>query len=492
MLALVGAALRLLVMLTYSSAVFIYYNGDSIRYARIPVGGFHPGLFGDPAAPAGYPLFLAALRLISHRLWVTVTVQHCLGLATALLLYAGVRRFGAPRVVALVPAALVLLSGDQIFLEHSLLTEPVWGFVVVLGLYSLLRANVAAGDRARWGWLAAAGAALAAAVLIRQAALALPVVGVGWAAIVLQRGAPGRIRAAVAVALPAVALLVVYVAVAHLAGGTSGLNSQSGFQLYGRVAQFADCSRFTPPGRTRLLCQTIPPSQRPGPTDYLFGPGEPLRAVFHVRLPQDSGLLGQFAKQAILHQPLGYAGAVLEDYGRIVGLDHARPGDGADSSTMRFDLRVPFGSPGGETTPAAVANYYRPSYAAIRPYAKPGWASRWGDYQSVFRLHELLVIPLLLLAIVGVLLGRGALRAGIGLFLTAALALYALPPLVALWDVRYSVLPGELLVAAAAAGAWTCGRWVRYERRSHTLTNRGRVGAGVTAPPPAPARQCSP
>ena len=70
------------------------------------------------------------------------------------------------------------------------------------------------------------------------------------------------------------------------------------------------------------------------------------------------------------------------------------------------------------------------------------------------RVHEVLVIPLLLIVLAGLLLSRGSIRAGIALLFAFALGLYLLPPIANAWDVRYGVLPGELLVAAAAASGW--------------------------------------
>jgi hypothetical protein len=93
-----GTILRLTVMATYSSSVFLFQIGDATRYARLPIGGAPTGLFSDFASPAGYPILLAFLRKISTALPFTVLVQHALGVLTALVLYAAARRFGAPQL----------------------------------------------------------------------------------------------------------------------------------------------------------------------------------------------------------------------------------------------------------------------------------------------------------------------------------------------------------------------------------------------------------
>ena len=145
-----------------------------------------------------------------------------------------------------------------------------------------------------------------------------------------------RARAAVAVGLPAVALILAYVAFANITGQTDGYSDLEGFQLYGRVAQFADCKKFKPPGRTRLLCQTTRPPQRPGPTSQLFASDAPLnQKAFNLQLPRDSALLGRFGQQAILHQPGAYLSAIFEEYVRIFGLGHGRTRRPVEASHWR-------------------------------------------------------------------------------------------------------------------------------------------------------------
>ena len=78
----------------------------------------------------------------------------------------------------------------------------------------------------------------------------------------------------------------------------------SGWVLYARAAEFADCRRFTPPGGTAVLCDRTPQSRRRGPGYYLYlgGPG---RAAFGGPVSHD-GTVRRFALAAIVHQPLDY------------------------------------------------------------------------------------------------------------------------------------------------------------------------------------------
>ncbi len=465
-LVVVGCVVRAVVMLTYSSMVFLFQTGDSSRYVRVyltaaglPGGSTH--IFSDRSAPAAYPIFLLVLRKLSTAMPFTIFVQHCLGIATALLLYAAARRLGVGRAAATVPAAVVLLSGDQIFLEHALLTESLWAVLIAGALYALVRSTTGGGGER---WLVAAGIALAVAMTVRQQSAPLLIIAALWAAAVAHRGLVRRLRSGLMVLGPAVLAVAFYGAVAHLEHGNTGLDQISGFQLYGRVAQFADCTKFRPPAGTRVLCQRSPADQRQGPSHYLFDESSPLRQ--HFKQPFPDALLGTFARRAIIHQPGAYAGAVFEEVKRIAGLGRGRLGDGANPSTMRFDNKAPFGSVAA--TPQAEAAVFGLKYSSIRVHPRAHWAERLSRYQAVFRLHEILVIPLILLALIGAFFARGAVRAGIVLFFACSIALYAVPPITALWDVRYGVVPGELLVVAAAAGGWAIAEAFRYRKKAHT------------------------
>ncbi|MDX6699488.1 MAG: hypothetical protein QOE65_2885 [Solirubrobacteraceae bacterium] len=445
-----AVALRVAAMLGYSTAVLNYYTGDAGRYARL--APFPSGYFTDSTAPSGYPMFLGGLRDAWAALPFTVAVQHALGVATGLLLYAAMRRLGAPRLVALVPAAVVLLSGDQIFLEHAILVEGLWSFLIAAGLYALVRGADGAPVNA---WLALAGTLLVAAVVVRQVAFALPAIAVLWAAAVRGNGAGARARAGASVLVPAAVTLAVYLAAASGGGGHSGLGESTGWQLYGRVAQFADCSRFDPPHGTEFLCEDTPPARRQGPTWYLYGAGAPL--VAHGRPgvagPQDSRILGVFAHHAMAGQPWDYASAVLSDAVRYAELSGPnRPGSGADAAQMSWDSPGVFGGPEVATRGYAAARY-RTRYSGVDESAP--LADELGAYQDVMRLHGLLLIPLVALALWGAVVARGRARAGIVLFGSSAMTLYLVPPVVGLWDVRYGVPPGPLLVAAAALAVWS-------------------------------------
>jgi hypothetical protein len=437
-------------MLFYSSAVFNYYNGDSGRYLRLGYTGLH-GLFADQAIPAGYPALLQALRAISSNIAFVIGAQHVMGFVTGVLLYLAMRRAEAPRGVALIPAAVVLLSGDQVFLEHAVLTESPWTMLIAAGLYAAVRAYRPVSYR----WLASAGALLALAALVRHAALLLPFLIAAWTSIAVSGRARLRLCAALAVALPALALLGAYVGVAKISGGYVGFTDRGGSQLYGRVAQFADCHKFAAPPVARRLCDAVQPSRRHAdPVHYLYDPDAPLQAIYHRRLSQS--ILRRFAISAIEAQPFTYMRTVLHDYARYVdpGFGSTRRGAGARPADMSFASRRPFASSRQANTLPKIAASYRERFGDVRSKPIDSAADVLGDYQSVMRVHGLLVPALVIITLLGLVLVRGLPRAVVALFFICALFLYAVPPAIAQYDVRYGVPAAELLAAAAALAGW--------------------------------------
>src|SRR5207248_5066415 len=133
----------------------------------------------------GYPAFLKVLRAIWSAMPFTVGVQHLIGVVIALLLYAAARRAGASRGFALIPATVVLFSGDQLFLEHALLSETFWALLLTVAVYSLLR-GVRDGS-ADLRWLALGGALVGASYVVRQVSSVLLVVAFVWVLFALRQ-----------------------------------------------------------------------------------------------------------------------------------------------------------------------------------------------------------------------------------------------------------------------------------------------------------------
>src|SRR3954447_5491665 len=269
-----GVALRVLLMADYRPAALA--NADSARYLHFALEP--PGLLNDPFGPTGYSLFLRVAHWISPHVQFTIVLQHLLGICSALLLYGTARRLGAPRWPALIAPAVLLLSGDQVYVEHTILTEASFIPLLCGGLYCVARATDS--PRGRDWWLAGGGALLASAALVRTVGMVVLPIVIVWLLLSARARWPLRARAA----LPALAAMVVVIGVYAIdvaaQDGQSGLTDLGGWNSYARAAPFAKCSDFTPPAGTAVLCQTTPPNARPGTLFYLWKAGSPARRVF--------------------------------------------------------------------------------------------------------------------------------------------------------------------------------------------------------------------
>lgn len=469
----VGVGLRAALSLAYAPAVL--HNPDSGRYLRTAFGP--AGLFSDPFAPAGYALFLRLGRALSAELWVTVAVQHALGLGTAALLFAAVRRLGAPVGAAAVPAAVVLLSADQLYLEHALLSEAPFTFLVAAGLYAAARA---ASSARALPWTAGAGALLGAAALTRGVGLALVPLAAGWAAVL-----PGerRRRLALAGGVLAGAVLPVggYLAAADVQGGQAGLFDQGGWSLYARAAPFARCGAFQPPADTSGLCERSAPESRSGGSLYLWDRHHsPARRLFGFP-PKGDARVGAFARAAIAAQPLDYGRAVGGDLLRVVAPDWAprRNLSGGAASTLALDRR----STGFETQLGrAVDTTYAPATLQVNPAAVGALAA----YQ---RVSGALLRWVLLLggAVAGLAVIRadtGAERRGILLLGGAALVLLVVPVALFQFTPRFGVPALGPGAAAGVLGAWSLARSRHRERRPTPAKGRGATTRVWNTPAP--------
>lgn len=432
-----GLALRVLLMFDYRPAVLS--NADSARFLHF--AHYPDGLFDDHFGPSGYAAFLKITRFVWDRFEATIALQHLFGIVAALLLYAAVRRAGGPRSAALVPAAVGLLSGDLLYLEHAPLSESPFVVLVAAGLYAAVR-GVDGRGRAL-AWLALSGALVALAALFRNVGLVLPAVVALWALASVAGPLRARLVGAGAVAGAAAVVIGVYAGVAALDGGTAGMSDVSGWNLYARAAPFADCSRFTPPKGTRFLCDRRPASARPGSLFYLWFKGSPARARFG-HPPIGNALLGRFGRAAILAQPFDYLSDVVRQLPRFVdpGAYHRRFTGGGPFSIARRNAGVE----------RLVSFDVHRDYDAGR-IRVGGVVDRLAEWQDTERLGGLLPGALALFALVGVVLGQGPVRRAALLFALAGGALVLLPAATLTLIARYSVPPMPLIAAAAGLGS---------------------------------------
>ena len=341
---LLAIALRVYFLVQYRPALLGYPDSaDYILSARL-------GLLHDPSRVAGYVAFLRLLHLFSHQLLLVTIVQHALGIASGLLLFDAVRRTGAPAGVGLIPAAVVMLGGSELLLEHAILTEAVFIFCIDLCLWAIVRAWTGS----LW-WALGAGLALGAATIDRSTGLELLPFLILCLLLLTPSRRPGvtaanaettaasepsveavpstrlqrlgvhslrahpRLLTAIACLVGAVAVIAPYLYHHHSQTGSWGFTTSGNLALYGRVAPFADCSKFTPPAGTAKLCIHQPVSQRYGSQAWEFSPTSPAVIAYGYRShPGENSQLESFALAAIEGQPLTYLEYVGRDMLRII------------------------------------------------------------------------------------------------------------------------------------------------------------------------------
>jgi len=450
-----GFVLRVLFMFAWRPA-FMGFS-DSPAYLQMASGN----LWGDPLHPVGYPLFLRDLHALVPTAWFAVAIQHLFGLISAMLIWLTVRRAGAPRLAALLPAAVIALNGGEMFLEHGILTESLFILLASICLYCASRA--ASPPNARWA--AAAGLALVFAHTVRVVALPLFPVLVLWLALGSGGAWRERLRAAAAALACIVIALGAYVLVQDRNTGVVSLTTPTaGWDLYGRVAPFADCTKFTPPPGTRALCEKTPPAQRTNTVfQYLYQPDRSLALQYFTRgngaqsaTPAQDAKVAAFTRAVIENQPLDYARSVLEGmiaYVTPVNLEFANRnelGPGYD----QFYHQILF-TPQVERY--ALKNAL--GWYGVHSYSQNRSLLRFLlGYETHSRVTGVLMALLMVLSLFAPFAPRGQpRRVGTLLFFFAWVSLVT-PVATVWWDSRYAIPPLGPLAAASALGAWQCAR----------------------------------
>jgi hypothetical protein len=450
-----GLLLRVYFLLVWSPAITGY--SDSGIYFAGAVGS----LWSDPIRTVGYSMFLRVLHAITPHLILVVIVQHAMGLGAAVLFFLAVRRCGGPRGLGLVPAGIIALGGDELFVEHAALSDSLFIFLIGAMLYCALRASDGA---ARWA--AMAGFCTGLGVWERGAGIAMVAVIPLW--LCFSAGRPTRRTLAVGALSLVVSLATVgvYVGWRHAASGMPGLiTSNSAWNLYGRVAPWADCTKFTPPPGTRALCEATPVPHRGYPTShskrrrpgeyYIYSPESPAYRLFgpayHVsKYPHAMALLQKWSEAAILGQPLDYLHAVWLDTIRLFDPSHSSYGDLSADEMVAVMLG---GFPPNSGRNAFVESWQQLLY----PHDPPSHRGEIGplkEWERITRVDGVWMGVLLALCLVGPWLLAGRARSGMILFGLTALALLFFPIFAKGYDYRFVIPAFAPLLAAGALAAW--------------------------------------
>src|SRR5689334_17085764 len=319
-----GLALRLLAEAAYRPALLYI---DSAKYLEGPGG----------TAPQGYRALLRLLDPVGGFALVAA-VQHLFGLGMAVALYAVLRRRGAPRWVAAMATAPVLLDAYQLQLESTIMPDVLFETLITAGLVLLLWRRT---PSAR---LVTAGAlVLGTAATVREigAVLVVPVVVFAAAGAMARAGwrrrAGRAMLAAGCFALPALG----YGAGMFVAGGHFGLGSNGPGPEYGRAAAAADCTTLVVPAGERGLCPSPAQTFALGGIDgLLHSPAAPSHTVPVPPGVTRGQLLDRFSLAVVRQQPVRVAWSVARDSVRLFAL--TRNGNPQVTAITRWQFQTTY------------------------------------------------------------------------------------------------------------------------------------------------------
>jgi hypothetical protein len=433
-----ATALRVVVLLAYQQALIF---PDSERYLQYAQGFLNGQWIPDWLRTSGYSLLLMP-AVLAHNLAVVAAVQHLLGLATAVLIYALLVHFGARRWLAVLATVPVLFDPLQLDIEQYILTDVSATFLLVVALVVLVWKRDAIGNAAP----VAAGLLIAAATVIREPDLLVAIPALLYLVVVFRRR---RRRAARAVLLLLVGLLLPvlgYLGWFQVWYGTFNFVTYSNQFMYGRIAQFADCTGLSLPSYELQLC---PPHQAAGanPDFFMWAPQSP-----QVTLQPTDGLskgqiIHDFNNRILEHQPLAYlkvvAGDVLYSFSPVRG-------DGPEHyPTWYHDFHPYFPDEKGEGATLR-------AFTGSGPRVQPALAAFLTGYGRYFYIPGPLLAAGLALGVAGLAgIGRArrsGLRAPCLLFAGGVIATVIPPFIIATFDWRYELPQLSLIPVAAVLG----------------------------------------
>ncbi len=380
-----GAVLRLFAELGYPGA--LWFAGDSYVYIGAALRP-QPNL----SKSTGYSFFLRLL-LPFHSMTLVTVVQHLMGLAVAVMVYALLRHFRVSKLWSTVAALPVLLDGYVIEDEHLIMAEALFTFLLMITMLLMVWRR-----QVPW-WAALIGGLLAGCAIDVRTEGA--VVLVLFPLAMLIRGWR-TLRGWLAAVLMTVGLLIPvggYVAWFHERTGHYDVTLSMGFYLWGRVSSFANCAIIKPTGAEAAICPKEPLSQRTPPGNFIWHASEihnsppgvkPVR-VFSPVTPANNKLLTDFAIRAVEAQPFGYVKAVVKDVLLSFGFPRINyPGAGT-VFYYNFHLHYKTTGPGAyNTEPPNNPNHeWIPGGTAYQDWMNYG-------HQAPGRVIEVFAIPILI------------------------------------------------------------------------------------------------
>ena len=395
----------------------------------------------------GYALVVAPF-LHAGSAGALIVVQHLLGLAIAIGLYALLLRRGVSKVVAVVAVVPAALDPYLINIEHMIMSETVFHAALVGSFATLFWSERLATREA-----AIAGLLLGYAGVVRS--VALPFIALFAIYLLVRRvGARRLVAFAAGWALVVGGYAIVYAA--H--HGEFALTSWGSRFLYAKVAPYADCSEIPDlPAKERAICPD--PEHRLTPNGYLWNEATPIR---QVPVSEDD-TIRSFGLRVIANDPARYVRVVAGDFLHYFEPGHRKgPGD-YNVTTWQFprNPRV-YGYPGyrGPIRPGSAARERRidPGRWVTRGFtgepATSVTASRFLHYYARYFYTSGQIFAICVALVLVAALWRPWLnwrpRLDAGLLATCVVGSLALVSALSIFDYRYALIAVVFLPAAAA------------------------------------------
>ena len=456
-LLILAAVLRAVVLVAYYPALIF---PDSVRYLQY-AHNFTAGQWSaDALRQSGYSVLIIPVMLL-HALWIIPLAQHLVGLATAVLVYAVLVRFGIRTWLAAAACVPVLFDPLQLALEQYVLAD-VWTVFLVLAALVILvwrpegPPGAAEETTHAKSWLpaAACGLLLGLAVTFRDETLIMIVPAALYLLVAVRPRRRLLIRLGALTGCFLVPVLG-YLGWFDASHGQWNFTTFSGAFLYGRVADFASCPGLTLPDYEKPLCPTQPAALR-NADFYTWNPQSPQWTFDPPAGMSRDAVVRDFGLRILRHQPVGYADAAARDF--LYGFSPVR-GAGPEKYSPAYLQFHTYVRPDRQ----AYASIAALGYPA--PALRPGLAAFLTDYGRWFYVPGPVFAAALLLGLGGLVAAK--VRRGskdrpardAGLLFTVGAVLVLVPPAAfATFDWRYQLPQLSLIPVAAVLGAAAIGR----------------------------------
>jgi hypothetical protein len=312
----VGLLLRAAATLAYRPAL-IYV--DTLKYLY----GASPG-----SDPLGYKVVLVTIG----NLTVVAVLQHLVGVATAILIYAVLLRRGVARWLAALAAAPVLLDAYQLQMEQTIMPDIWFSAMIVAGLAVLLwRPALTMPFVIAAGLILGSSATLWATgeILIAPAVVYVLAAAGGW-----RRALQQALVLCLAFALP----ILAYCSLSYVRYGHFWLSRAQ--TTSGRLAAAADCATLKLPPAVRPLCPT-PSEQAQGPDWLEHSKQSPLHAAAIPAGRSRTQLINELDSAVEHQQPLRVAVAIARDSVRLFALTRDQVGSVTPIARWQFQNHYP-------------------------------------------------------------------------------------------------------------------------------------------------------